>query len=98
MPQHQTKNNATVTHQVMNRLHELNELYNSTLNKVHQLLYTTDISSNESFTFLNAMKQDEKLAFVDAMEEEISDDEKGGYWSIVHRDTLPNKARPIKAI
>ena len=44
------------------------------------------------------MKQDDKLDFVDAMEKEISDHEKGGRWSIVHRDTLPNKARPIKAI
>ena len=32
------------------------------------------------------------------MEKEISDHEKGGHWSIVHRDTLPNKAQPIKAI
>ena len=44
------------------------------------------------------MKQDDKLAFVDATEKEISDHEKGGHWSIVHRDTLPNKARPIKEI
>ena len=44
------------------------------------------------------MKQDDKLAFVYATEKEISDHEKGGQWSIVHRDTLPNKARPIKTI
>ena len=44
------------------------------------------------------MKQDDKLALVDATEKEISDHEKGGCWSIVHRNTLLNKARPIKAI
>ena len=44
------------------------------------------------------MKQDDKLAFVDAMEKEISDHKKGGHWSIVHCDTIPNKARPIKEI
>ena len=47
---------------------------------VVQLIYATDISSNESFTFRNAMKQDEKIAFVDSMEKEISDHEKGGHW------------------
>ena len=52
----------------MNRFHEVNELYDGTLNKVHHLLYATNISSNNSFTFRNAMKQDDKLAFVDAME------------------------------
>ena len=44
------------------------------------------------------MKQDDKLEFFDAMEKEISDHEKGKQWSIVHRDTLPHKARPIKSI
>ena len=82
----------------MNRFHDVNEIYDDTLNEVHHLLYATDISSNESFTFRNAMKQDDKLAFVDAMEKEISDHEKGGHWSIVHHDTLTNKSRPIKAI
>ena len=82
----------------MNRYHEVNELYDGTLNEVHQLLYATDISSNVSFTFRNAMKQDDKLAFVDATEKEIRDHEKVGHWSIVHRDTLLDKARPIKEI
>ena len=74
------------------------ELYDVTLNEVNHLLYATDISYNDSFTFRNAMKQDDKIAFVDAMEKEISNHEKGGHWSIVHRDTLPNKERPIKVI
>ena len=64
----------------MNRFHKVNELYDGTLNEVHHLLYTTDISSKDSFTFRNAMKQDDKLAFVDAKEKEISDHEKGGHW------------------
>ena len=72
-------------------------MYDGTLNEVHHLLYATDISSNESFAFRNVMKQDDKLAFVDAMEKDISDHEKGGHWSIVHRDTFPNKSRPINA-
>ena len=82
----------------MNRFHEVNELYDGTLNKVHHLLYATGISSNESFTFRNTIKQDDKLAFVNAMGKEISDHKKGGHWSMVHRDTLPKKSWPIKAI
>ena len=75
----------------MNRFHEVNELYDGTLNEVYHLFYATDISTNESFTFRNAMKQDDKLNFVDAMEKEISDHERGKHWSIVHRDTLTNR-------
>ena len=98
VPQNQTEKNATFTQQVMNRLHEVNELYNGTLNEVHHILYATDISYNNSFTFRNAMKQDDKPAFIDAMEKEISDHEKGSNCSIVHRNTVPNKSQPIKAI
>ena len=61
-------------------------------------MYATNIDINECFTFINVMKQDNKISFVDAMEKEISDHEAGCHWSVVHRDTLPNKARPIKAI
>ena len=32
------------------------------------------------------------------MMKDINDHENGGHWSIVHRDTLPNKSRPIEAI
>ena len=96
--QHKTEKNANFTQHVVNRFHEVNDLYDSTLNEVCHILYATDISSNESFTFRNAMKQDDKLDFVNAMEKEISDHEKGGHWSIVHCDILLNKARPIKAI
>ena len=92
MPEHKLNPNATYTEQVMKRFHEVNELCDGTLDEVHHLLYHTDISTNESFTFRNAMKQDDKLEFVDTMEKEISDYEKGKHWSIVHRDTLPHKA------
>ena len=82
----------------MNRYHEVNELYDGTLNSVHHYMYTTDIAANDSFTFRNAMKQEDKMSFVAAMEKEIADHEAGNHWSVVHRDTLPNRARPIKAI
>ena len=45
MPKHQTNPNATYTEQVMNRFHEVNEMYDVTLHEVHHLLYPTEISS-----------------------------------------------------
>ena len=98
MPEHRTNSSSTFAEQVMNRFHEINELYDGTLNVVHHLFYATNRIYNESCTFRNAMKQYYKLAFVDAMEKEITYRENCGHWSIFHRDTLPNKARPIKAI
>ena len=98
MPKHQINPNATHAERIVTRFHEVNELYDGTINKVHHLLCSTDITTNETFTFREAMRQEDKLSFVDAMEKEILDHEEGCHWSIVHRSTLPNTARPIKAI
>ena len=98
MPKHRINKDATFTQHCMNRFHEVNELYDGTMNEVHQLMYSTDISSNECFTFKQAMKQDDRLSFIDAMEKEINDHESRTHWHVVHRDTLPAKAKPIKAI
>ena len=67
IPENRTNPNSTFTEQAMNWLHEINKLYDGALNEVHQLFYATDISSNEISTFRNAMKQDDKIALVDAM-------------------------------
>ncbi|KAL7524874.1 hypothetical protein ACHAXR_002639, partial [Thalassiosira sp. AJA248-18] len=98
LPKHRINKDATFTQHCMNRFHEVNELYDGTMNEIHHMMYSADISSNECFTFKQAMKQDDKLSFVEAMEKEIDDHESRGHWHIVHRDTLPAKAKPIKAI
>ena len=98
MPKHRLNPDATFTESAMNRFHEVNELYDGTLNQVHHFLFSTDISSNECFTFREAMQQEDKMSFVVAMEKEIQDHESRGHWSIVRRDSLPKSAKPIKAI
>ena len=97
-PKHLTNMYATYTEQVMNQFHGLNELYNGTLNEVHHCLYSTNISSNECYTFRNLMKQEDKLSLVDAMGKAVTDHEEGDNCSIVHCDTLINRAQPIKEI
>ena len=44
------------------------------------------------------MKQEYRLSFMDAMEKEIHDHEEGGHWTVVHRNTIPQKSRPISSI
>ena len=46
MPEHQTNENLTYTEQVMNRWYEVNYLYNGTFNKIHDFMYSTDITTN----------------------------------------------------
>ena len=88
----------TYTDLMINKFEEINEHYDGTVNNMHFFSYLTEISSNEVFTFQQAMKQDDRLDFVAAMEKEIDDHESRGHWHIVHRSTLPDNAKPIKAI
>ena len=57
MPEQRTNTNTTFTEQVMNRVHEVNGLYDGTLNKIHHFLYSTEIITNEIFIFPESMKQ-----------------------------------------
>ena len=68
MPKHQQNPKSTFMEQAMNRFHKVNELYDSTLNKVHHFMFATDIAANNSFTFKNTMKQDNTISFVEAIE------------------------------
>ena len=98
LPKHRVAQNMTYTDLMINKFKEINEHYDGTVNNMHFFSYLTEISSNEVFTFQQAMKQDDRLDFVAAMEKEIDDHESRGHWHIVHRSTLPANAKPIKAI
>ena len=98
MPKQRTNSNATFIEQAINRFHEVNDLYNGTLNKVHHFLYSIGISSNHCFTFKQAMEQEYKLSFVDAMEKEFSENKENGNWTVVHCKNLPKNKNPIKEI
>ena len=98
MPKQQTNTNTTFTEQVMNWFHEVNGLYDGTLNKIHHFFYSTDITTNDTFTLSEAMKQEDRLLFVDTMYKGIHDNEEGGHWTVDHCNNLPPKAHPIKSI
>ena len=63
----------------------------------HHLFYSTYITTNETFTFCEAMKQEDRLSLMDTTEKEIHEHEEGGHCTVVYHNTLPNKALPIKS-
>ena len=98
VPHHKIDSDAPMKDKMIAKFEELNELFDGTLNQFHMLAFSTDISSNEVFTFREAMKQEDKLDFVQAMEKEIEDHQSRDHWSIVERSSLPDTAKPIRAI
>jgi hypothetical protein len=63
---------------MVTRIHEVNELYNGTLNTIHAYAFNTvalDMSNNEIFTYTKAMQQPDLAKFVEAMAKEIHNHE-----------------------
>ena len=77
---------------MVSRFHEVNELYDGTLNAVHTYAFsaiTLDMSNNEVFTYTKAMQQPDSKQFIDAMAKEIKDHESRHHWAIVRQSTIP---------
>ena len=98
LPQHQVQPNESYTDGLIQHFQEVNEHHDNIINQMHLFLLISHTSTNEVFTFHQAIKQNDMLDFVAGMEKEIDDHESRGHWHIVHRSTLPANAKPIKAI
>jgi hypothetical protein len=86
---------------MVTRIHEVNELYDGTLNTIHAYTFNTvarDMSNNKIFTYTKAMQQPDVAKFVEAMAKEIHDHESHDHWEIVHHDTIPSGHKTIQAI
>ena len=68
------------------------------MNQIHFLSFSTDVSSNEVFTYKEAMTQEDAHLLVEAMQKEVADHELRNHWTIVHCSTLYKTSKPIQAI
>ncbi len=56
---------ATKYEKLVNRFHNANELFNGTLNIMHNVVLATN--ANKNYTYLQAMKQPDAKEFFEAM-------------------------------
>ena len=69
----------------------------STYNYIHRLSFATSKGDNEIYYFHQAMQQDDREDFIDAMIKEIDDHTKNLYWEVVRRSMIGD-AKNIKTI
>jgi hypothetical protein len=98
VPDHELLTHAKLSYHMIKRFQELNEHYNGTMNQIHFLSFSTDVSSNEVFTYKEAMTQEDAHLIVEAMQKEVADHELRNHWTIDHCSTVPKTAMPIQAI
>ena len=76
MPSYEPNPNESFTTRAMHRFHELNELYDGTVNQLHHFAFLSmDVASNEVFTYHKATKEADSELFIAAMQKEIFDHE-----------------------
>jgi hypothetical protein len=74
---------------------QLNE--DATFNYLHPLSFAMKTGMNETYTFHQAMKEDDSRDFVEAMIKELDDHHTRGHWKLINRSKIGN-AKTIKAI
>ena len=64
MPSHPLPPNASMSTKILNTFHECNELYDGTINQIHNYVFATELANNEVFTYTQAMRQDDRAEFI----------------------------------
>ncbi len=68
--------------------HRVNTLYDGTIN-CFSTLAQSSIASNETFSYNQALKQDDFREFIKAMTVEVSDHESRDHWTLTKRCDMP---------
>jgi hypothetical protein len=95
---HELPTHATLSDHMIKRFEELNEHYDGIMNQIHFWSFSTEVSSNEVFTYKEAITQEDAHLIVEAMQKEVTDHELRNHWTIVHCSTVPITPKPIQAI
>ncbi len=68
VPDHELPTHAMFSDHMIKCFEEFNEHYVGTMNQIHFLSFSTDVSSNKVFTYKEAMTQEDAHLFVEAMQ------------------------------
>lgn len=98
MPSHPSPPNASMSTKILNTFHECNELYDGTINQIRNYTFATELANNEVFTYTQAMRQDDRAEFIQAMIKEVEDHEGRDHWELVLRSTIPKGIKTIQAV
>jgi hypothetical protein len=80
-----------------NNLECLNGLFNDTINDICHEVHAY-AKSNESFTYLQMLQEDDHKQFFEAMEVKLADHEFQNHWTLMERKDLPFGTKTIMAI
>jgi len=81
----------------INNYHRMNTLNDGTIN-FFSTLAQSSIAANETFSYNQALKQDDFHEFIKAMMVEVSDHESREHWTLTKRCDMPEDMKTIMSI
>jgi hypothetical protein len=88
----------TTVQSIAYQFDEVNMNFDNTCNDILHHVYSAAKESNESYTFKEMLRQDDRDQFVEAMQKEIDDHTKRKHWEIILRSEMPKDTKTIMAI
>jgi hypothetical protein len=89
--------NQSLFSNAIDSFHRVNQLYDGTLN-CFSTVAASALASNETFTYKQAMQQDDYRDFIKAMITEVDDHEQRGHWTLMERRCMPSGTKTIMSI
>jgi hypothetical protein len=97
---HSLQEKVTVTStfsKAIDSYHRVNTLYNGTIN-CFLTLAQSSIALNETFNYIQALKQANFHKFIQAMTDEVNDHEVRGHWTLIKCCDFPQGTKTIMSI
>jgi hypothetical protein len=98
IPDHALPPHATFSDRVIKSFEEIHEHYDGTMNQIHFLSFSTDITFKQVFTYKKSMSQEDTHLFIEATQKEVADHELHNHWTVVPHTIVPKTAKLIQAI
>ena len=98
MPHQRLPENPTLLQRFVKGIDESSEHCDGMLSQTNYFYFVTEVGSNETFTCHQSQKQSDWSQFILPMENEINYHESRNHWTLVHKASLTDKAKTIKAI
>ena len=72
--------------------------FDGTFNAIVSHAYAAGKENNETYTFREMCKQEDRIDFVDAMQKEIDDHTRRKHWEIIPRSMMPDNMKTIMSV
>ncbi|KAL7466170.1 hypothetical protein ACHAXS_006459 [Conticribra weissflogii] len=76
----------------------VNTNFDGTINAIHHMAFVTGKENNETYTYVEMLKQPDARDFIAAMLKESSEHENRKHWEVIPRSEIPPGVKAIQAI